>query len=87
VPENAKAASARKLTRLEATWEERHGAVLERVREALATLDVTSPEQPPGTWRAGAKELARLPRFPSSPTGADSRTAPERLHLPPATEG
>jgi hypothetical protein len=62
--EKAKAASASKLTRLEATWEERHGPVLERVREALATLDVTVPEHPPGTWRAKAKELARLPRFP-----------------------
>jgi hypothetical protein len=62
--ENAKAASARKLARLEATWEERHGPVLERVRETLATLDVTFPEHPPGTWRAEAKELARLPRFP-----------------------
>jgi DNA-binding MarR family transcriptional regulator len=62
--EQAKAASASKLARLEATWEERHGPVLERVREALATLDVTFPEHPPGTWRAEAKELARLPRFP-----------------------
>ena len=62
--EKAKAASARKLARLEATWEERHGPVLERVREALAALDVTFPEHPPGTWRAEAKELARLPRFP-----------------------
>jgi DNA-binding MarR family transcriptional regulator len=62
--EKAKAASARKLAGLEATWEERHGQVLERVREALATLDVTFPEHQPGTWRADAKELARLPRFP-----------------------
>jgi hypothetical protein len=62
--EKAKVASARKLARLEATWEKRHGPVLERVREALATLDVTFPEHPPGTWRAEAKELDRLPRFP-----------------------
>jgi hypothetical protein len=62
--EQAKAASASKLMRLEATWEERHGAVLAHVREVLATLDVTFPEHPPGTWRAEAKELARLPRFP-----------------------
>jgi DNA-binding MarR family transcriptional regulator len=62
--EKAKAASAPKLTRLEATWEERHGPVLERVREALATLNVTFPEHPPGTWRAKDKELAHLPRFP-----------------------
>jgi DNA-binding MarR family transcriptional regulator len=62
--EKAKAASARKLARLEATWEKRHGPVLARVREALATLDATFPEHPPGTWRAEAKELARLPRFP-----------------------
>jgi hypothetical protein len=62
--EKAKAASARKFGRLEATWEERHRPVLERVREALATLDVTFPEHPPGTWRAEDKELARLPRFP-----------------------
>jgi hypothetical protein len=62
--EQAKAASASKLMRLEATWEERHGAVLAHVREVVATLDVTFPEHPPGTWRAEAKELARLPRFP-----------------------
>jgi hypothetical protein len=62
--EKAKAVSARKLTRLEETWEERHDSVLERVREALAALSVTFPEHPPGTWRAEAKELARLPRFP-----------------------
>ncbi|HJZ35736.1 MAG TPA: hypothetical protein VJ204_05625 [Solirubrobacterales bacterium] len=61
--EKAKAASARKLARLEATWGERHGAVLERVREALAALDVSFPD-PPGTWRAEGKELACLPRFP-----------------------
>jgi DNA-binding MarR family transcriptional regulator len=62
--EKAKAASARKFGRLEATWEERHGPVLERVRETLTPLDVTFPEHPPGTWRADTKELARLPRFP-----------------------
>jgi DNA-binding MarR family transcriptional regulator len=62
--EKAKAASARKLMRLEATWEERHGAVLTRVRDALEPLNVTFPEHPPGTWRAKAKELACLPRFP-----------------------
>jgi hypothetical protein len=60
----AKAASARKLARLEATWDERHGPVLARVREALEPLNVTFPEHPPGSWRAKAKELARLPRFP-----------------------
>jgi hypothetical protein len=78
--EKAKAASARKLARLEAAWEERHGPVLERVRDALASLVATSAAEstadrsasprlaglthPPGTWRAEAKELARLPRFP-----------------------
>jgi hypothetical protein len=62
--EKAKTASARKLARLEATWEERHGAVLARVRNALEASDLTFPEHPPGTWRAEAKELARLPRFP-----------------------
>jgi DNA-binding MarR family transcriptional regulator len=62
--EEARTKAARKLARLEETWEERHGSVLESVREALATLDVTFPEHPPGTWRAEAKELARLPRFP-----------------------
>lgn len=62
--EKAKASAAVKLTRLEETWDERHGAVLGRVREALTTLDVTFPEHPPGTWRAEAKPLARLPRFP-----------------------
>ena len=60
----AKSASARKLTRLEATWDERHAPVLSRLRGALRSLDVTFPEHPPGTWRAEAKELARLPRFP-----------------------
>jgi DNA-binding MarR family transcriptional regulator len=60
----AKSASARKLARLEATWEERHGPVLGRVRDALAATDVTFPEHPPGTWRTEAKGLARLPRFP-----------------------
>jgi DNA-binding MarR family transcriptional regulator len=62
--EKARAASARKLMRLEATWDERHGAVLKRVRETLEPLNVTFAEHPPGTWRAQAKELALLPRFP-----------------------
>jgi DNA-binding MarR family transcriptional regulator len=78
--EKAKAASASKLTRLEATWEERHAPILERARDALASLLATSAAEPtadrsaspmlaglthpPGTWRAEAKELARLPRFP-----------------------
>jgi hypothetical protein len=62
--EDARTKAVRKEARLEATWEERHGPVLGRVRETLATLDVTIPEHPPGTWRAEAKELARLPRFP-----------------------
>jgi DNA-binding MarR family transcriptional regulator len=60
----AKAASAAKLGRLEATWEERHGATVDRVREALAALNVTFPEHPPGTWRAKTKGLAHLARFP-----------------------
>jgi hypothetical protein len=60
----AKSASAGKLARLEATWDERHGPVLSRLRAALRSLDVTIPEHPPGTWRAEAKDLARLPRFP-----------------------
>jgi DNA-binding MarR family transcriptional regulator len=62
--EEARTKAARKLSRLEAAWEDRHGPVLERVRETVATLDVTFPEHPPGTWRAEAKGLARLPRFP-----------------------
>ncbi len=62
--EKARTASARKLARLEATWEERHGAVLANVRDALVALNVAFPEHPPGTWRAEGKELARLPRFP-----------------------
>ena len=57
-------AGSLKLTRLEATWDERHGPVLSRLRDALRSLDVTIPEHPPGTWRAEAKVLARLPRFP-----------------------
>jgi hypothetical protein len=69
----AKAAGARKLAALEATWDERHGSVLARVREALAPLAagdgpdsavLAGLEHPPGTWRAEAKPLARLPRFP-----------------------
>jgi DNA-binding MarR family transcriptional regulator len=77
----AKSSGARKLKGLEANWEERHGAALRRVREALGGLAsgrdpaaITSDgpgsvlladlEHPPGTWRAEAKPLARLPRFP-----------------------
>jgi DNA-binding MarR family transcriptional regulator len=62
--EEARTKAARKLARLETTWEERHGPILERGREALAPLDVAFPEHPPGSWRAESKELARLPRFP-----------------------
>ncbi len=62
--EEAKSASAAKLARLEATWEERHGAKLAAVRDALASIAIAEPEHPPGTWRAKAKSLARLPRFP-----------------------
>jgi hypothetical protein len=62
--EEARTKAARKLARLEETWEERHGRVLERVRETLAPLDVTFPPHPARTWRAKGKELARLPRFP-----------------------
>jgi hypothetical protein len=70
---NAKAAGARKLAGLEATWDERHGPILARVREALAPLVgsdgpasslLAGLKHPPGTWRADAKPLARLPRFP-----------------------
>jgi DNA-binding MarR family transcriptional regulator len=62
--EKAKAASVAKLTALEATWDERHGATLARVREALAPFTDGPAPPPPGTWRAEAKPLARLPRFP-----------------------
>jgi DNA-binding MarR family transcriptional regulator len=61
---NAKARGAAKLAKLEAAWDERHGARLARVREALASIAPTDPEHPPGTWRAESKPLARLPRFP-----------------------
>jgi hypothetical protein len=69
----AKAAGEAKLARLEATWGERYGTTLARVREALAPIAVgggpDSPlvagaVHPPGSWRAEAKPLARLPRFP-----------------------
>jgi hypothetical protein len=78
--EEARMKAARKLARLEATWEERHGPALTRVREALTSLAANSAAEPtvdrsgspmlagfphpPGTWRAEAKGLARLPRFP-----------------------
>jgi DNA-binding MarR family transcriptional regulator len=62
--EKAKASGGRKLTRLERAWDERHGEPIARVREALASLAVADPEHPAGTWRAEAKPLARLPRFP-----------------------
>jgi DNA-binding MarR family transcriptional regulator len=62
--EEAKAASAKKLARLEATWEERHGVTFAAVRDTLASMTITEPEHPPGTWRSKAKSLARLPRFP-----------------------
>lgn len=73
----AKAAAIEKLARLEAAWEERHGATLARVRGALTGLTAANPGapapaspllaglvHPPGTWRAEARPLARLPRFP-----------------------
>jgi DNA-binding MarR family transcriptional regulator len=69
----AKGAAAAKLAALEATWDERHGATVARVREALAPVAagggpdsplVTGAVHPPGSWRAEAKPLARLPRFP-----------------------
>ncbi|HEX4306681.1 MAG TPA: hypothetical protein VHZ54_11620 [Solirubrobacterales bacterium] len=60
----ARSAGAAKLAALEATWDERHGAALARVREALASIAPADPEHPPGTWRAESKPLARLPRFP-----------------------
>lgn len=74
--EKAGTGAARKLARLEAEWQERHGARLTRVRETLAPFSGSPPgessesslfaglEHPPGTWRAEAKGLARLPRFP-----------------------
>jgi hypothetical protein len=95
----AKAAGARNLAALEATWDERPGRVLARVRGGLAPLvggDGPAPspgvragtdpstaadrspllhglEHPPGTWRAEAKPLARLPASHSSPSGRVSR--------------
>jgi DNA-binding MarR family transcriptional regulator len=69
----ARSAGARKIATLEAAWDERHGEVLSRVRTALAPIAMgggpDSPllaglEHPPGTWRAEARPLARLPRFP-----------------------
>jgi DNA-binding MarR family transcriptional regulator len=62
--EKAKASSVAKLAALEATWDERHGATLARVREALGPFTAGPASPPPGTWRAEAKPLARLPRFP-----------------------
>jgi DNA-binding MarR family transcriptional regulator len=64
--EEARAATDRKLSGLEAKWEERHGESLARVRDALSPLSgqLAVIEHPPGTWRAESKPLARLPRFP-----------------------
>jgi DNA-binding MarR family transcriptional regulator len=71
--EKTKAAATAKLAALEATWDDRHGAVLARVRDALAPLAAgggpDSPllaglEHPPGTWRGESRPLASLPRFP-----------------------
>jgi DNA-binding MarR family transcriptional regulator len=67
--EKAKGASARKLMRLETTWEVRHGPVLERVRKTLATLDVTFPKHPPGTWRGSQRARPSPPLPPRHPPG------------------
>jgi DNA-binding MarR family transcriptional regulator len=62
--ERAKVSGRAKLAALEARWDERHGEAVARLRKALASIASADPGHPPGTWRAEAKPLTRLPRFP-----------------------
>jgi hypothetical protein len=71
----AKSAGARKVAKLEATWDERHGETVSRVREALADLAAgDDPGAPPPTAEGGlgAVLLAGLEHPPGTWRG-DSR--------------
>jgi hypothetical protein len=69
----AKAAGARNLAALEATWDERHGPVLDRVREALAPLAANDGPD------SGSSPASSIHPAPGAPRRSHSRASPRFL--------